>query len=91
MAALPKPIYRDAGNPESTVPVTDGCTPPDAPIPGDVTASPISIEPTIDGALYLAAEILWPEIWPARSHHDLWGTGPDGNDGWRNQGDGFFE
>jgi hypothetical protein len=91
MASLPNTIYRDAGKPKAAVPVTNGCALPGAAIPGDVTQSPIPIEPSIDGALYLAAEILWPEFWPARSNHDLWGTGPDGTCQWRNQADGFFE
>jgi len=47
--------------------------------------------PTVDGALYLAAEVIWPETWPARSNLDLWGTGPDGTYAYRNQADGFFE
>ena len=42
--------------------VTNGCALPGAAIPGDVTASSVSI-PTIDGALYLAAEILWPNAY----------------------------
>jgi hypothetical protein len=88
---LEKPLYRDAGKPKAAVPVTNGGALPGAAIPGDVTASPIPIEPSIDGALYLAAEILWPEFWPARSNHDQWGTGPDGTYQWRNQADGFLE
>jgi len=91
MTTLPNTIHRETGKPKAAVPVTNGCALPDAAIPGDVTASPIPIEPTIDGALYLAAEILWLEIWLARHNHDLWGTGPDGTYRWRNQADGFFE
>lgn len=91
VSALSKTIYRDAGKPDTAVPVTNGCTSRAAAIPGDVTAaSPIPI-PTIDGALYLAAEIIWPEFWPARSNRDLWGMGPDGTYQWRNQADGCFE
>lgn len=86
-----KPLYRDTEKPDAAVPVTNGCALPSAAIRGDVTASPSPIEPSIDGALYLAAEILWPEFWPARRNHDLWGTGPDGTYQWRNQADGFFE
>ena len=87
----PKTIYRDAGKPYAAVPVTNGCALPGAAIPEDVTASPFPIEPSIDGALFLAAEFIWPEFWPARSNHDLWGTGPDGTYDWLNQADGFFE
>lgn len=87
-----KTIYRDAGKPDAAVPVTNGCALPGAGIPGPVhQAGPSPIEPSIDGALYLAAEILWPEFWPARSNRDLWGTGPDGTYQWRNQADGYFE
>ena len=38
----------------------------------------------------LAAEIVWPEGWPAAHSRDLWGAGPDGTYRWRDQGDGFF-
>lgn len=86
-----KTIYQDAGKPDAAVPVTIGCALPGAAIRGDVTPSPFPIEPSIDGALYLAAEILWPDFWPARSNHDLWGTGPEGTYQCRNQADGFFE
>lgn len=72
------------------VPLTDGCTLPGAAIRGDVTASPIPV-PTIDGALYLVAEIIWPEFWPAAHNHDLWRAGRDGTCQWRNQADGLYE
>lgn len=83
-------IYRDTGKPETAVPVTNGCASPSAAIEGELPGSPIPI-PTIDGALYLAAEILFPEIWPAAHNRELWGAGPDGTFGWRNQADGVFE
>lgn len=50
----------------------------------------LRIDPTIDGALYPAAEIIWPEI-SAVHNRDLWGAGPDGTYAWRNQADGVFE
>jgi hypothetical protein len=34
---------------------------------------------------------IFSEAWAARHNHDLWGTGPDGTNQWRNQADGFFE
>ena len=65
--------------PYAAVPATYGCASPPAGAPGELTGSPIPIEPSSDGPeFYLAAEILWPEIWPARSNHELWLTGPDG-------------
>ena len=83
-----KPIYRDAGKPKAAVPVTNGCALPGAAIPGPVhQAGPFPI-PTIDSALYLAAEI---EFWPARSNHELLGAAPDGTCQWRDQADGIFE
>jgi hypothetical protein len=83
-------IDQDAGKRDAAVPATNGCTLPGAAIRGDVTASP-SPSPTIDGALYLTAEVIWPEIWPALHNHELWGAGPDGNYHWRDQADGFYE
>jgi hypothetical protein len=68
--------------PERAVPVGNGCALPDSPIP---------IEPTIDGAFYLAAEVIWPEIWPAAHNREIWGAGPDGTYDWRDQADGFYE
>ena len=88
MAALPKTIYRDAGKPYLAVPVTNGCASPGAAIQGELTGSPIPIEPTIDGALYLAAEIIWPEIWPAAHNAEICGTGPDGTYAYRNDATG---
>ena len=88
VSALSSTIYRDAGKLDAAVPVTNGCASLSAANWGDVTAAPT---PTIDGALYLAAEIIWPEFWPARGNHDLWGAGPDGTYEWRNQCDGYFE
>jgi excisionase family DNA binding protein len=90
MAVLPKPIFRDAGKPDATVPVTNGCTSAGVAILGDAATSPNQI-PTTDGALYPAAEIIWPEIWPAAYNRDVWEAGPDGTYGWRDQCDGFFE
>jgi diaminobutyrate acetyltransferase len=88
MGSLPKAIYRDAGKPDAAVPVINGCALPGAAIQGDVTASPIPI-PTIDGALYLAAEInIWPKIWSAAHNRDLWGAGPDGTCTYRNDATG---
>jgi hypothetical protein len=29
--------------------------------------------------------------WAARHNHELWGAGPDGAYGWRDQADGFFK
>lgn len=84
-------ISTDTGKPKAAVPVTNGGTSPGAALQGELTRSPIPIEPTIDGALYLAAEILWPEIWPAAHNRELWGAGPDGTYAWRSQADGTFE
>jgi excisionase family DNA binding protein len=78
MAVLP--ILRDAGKPDAAVPVKNGCTSAGVAIMGDVTASPNQIS-TTDGVLYPAAEIMWPEIWPAAHNRDVWGTGPDGTCG----------
>ena len=89
IAALPKNPADADGLKGEARPVTNSCALPSAPAIGDATASPVPI-PTIDGALYLAAEILLPEFWPAGSNHDLWGGGPDGTYQWRNQADGFF-
>ena len=86
MAASKTTISTDAGKPDAAVPVTNGCALPGAAIQGDVTASPFPPVPTIDGALYLAAEILFPKPW-ARHNAELWCNG----NGWRNQADGFFE
>jgi hypothetical protein len=80
---------KTTGTPNAAVP--NGSPLPAAAIQGELSGSPIPIEPSVDGALYLAAEIIWPEIWPARSNLDLWGTGPDGTYAWRNQCDGVFE
>jgi hypothetical protein len=80
-------VYRDAGKPDQAVPVTSGYTSPGAAIPGDVPASPIPI-PAVNGALYLAAEIVWPEFWPARHNHEIWQTGPDGTNTYRNDATG---
>lgn len=71
--------------PEASLPLTKGCTSPGAAIQGELTGSPIPIEPTIDGGLYLAAEI-WAEGWPAAHDRDIWSAGADGTCGnaWRN-------
>jgi hypothetical protein len=76
-------IFTDAGGL-----VTNGCTLPSAAIPGDVTASPLPIEPPIDGALPQAAELLWPEISPAAHDCEFWGAGPDGTYAYRNDATG---
>jgi hypothetical protein len=91
MAALEKLIYRDAGKPDAVVPVTTGCTLPGAAIQGELTGSPLPIEATLDGALYLAAEVVFGEAWAAQQKEELWQTGPDGTYAWCNQADGFFE
>jgi hypothetical protein len=33
---------------------------------------------------------IFSETWAPRHNHELWGTGPDGTRGWRDQADGFF-
>jgi len=70
--------------------VTIECALPGAFNPGGGTASPVPI-PTTDGGAYLALEIIWPEIWPARHNDEIWQTGSDGTCAWRNQADGVFE
>lgn len=72
MAAQSRTISPDLGKPDTAVPVANGCALPRAAASGDVTASPFQTEPTIDGALYLAAEILWPEPWAAAHNRELW-------------------
>lgn len=76
-------------------PVTNECGEPAAFTPGPVSYRtgpiPISRVDDVDGEMWLAAEILWPEIWPARHNRELWLTGPDGTHGWRDQADGFYE
>lgn len=83
-------IFRDAGKPDQAVPVTNGCALPGAAMTGELTGSPIPI-PTTDGAASLAAEIIWPEIWPAAHNREIWKTGRDGAYAWRDRADGFFE
>jgi hypothetical protein len=56
---------------------------------GELTGSPLPI-PTVDGDLYLAAEILWPEIWPASHNSELrrCGTALSAGNAWRNDATG---
>lgn len=75
--ATPRAVSADTGKPGTAVQVTASCTSPGAAASGGVTAPPFPI-PTVDGALYLAAEVIWGEAWPARHNHELWLTGPDG-------------
>lgn len=61
--------------------------------PAAFTAGPVhqaGPTPTLDGALFLAAEILWPEVWPAAHNRDLWVAEPvaHGGNAWRNDGTG---
>jgi hypothetical protein len=85
MAALPNSLPDADGLNNEACPVANGRGEPAASNPGPVPyqAGPT---PTTDGALYLAAEIIWPEIWPARHNHEVWKTGPDGTCGesWKN-------
>jgi hypothetical protein len=80
----------DTGKPVPAVPVTNTWAQPGAAASGGVTTPPFPI-PTVDGALYLAAETIWGETWPARHNHELWLVGPDGTYEWRNQCDGTFD
>jgi hypothetical protein len=85
VAALTEAIYRDAGKPNAAVPVTNECGEPTAFTPGSAyQVGPFPI-PTLDGALYLALEIIRPDNFHAA------GTIPAGTYQWRNQADGFFE
>ena len=69
----------------ATSPAATECGEPAAfnPGPASYQAGPI---PTTDGALYLAAEILWPEIWPAAHNREVWGCRSD--KAWRNDATG---
>jgi hypothetical protein len=81
MAGQSRTIYRDAGKPDEAVPVSNSCALSRAAAAGELTGSPIPIERTTD-----AAEILWPEIWPAAHDRELWRTAPDGTctEQWKN-------
>jgi hypothetical protein len=65
-------IFMGLEKPITAAPAATECGGPAAFTPGPAyQAGPI---PTIDGALLLAAEILWPEIWPAAHNRELWGA-----------------
>ena len=83
-------IYRDAGKLHAAFPVKNECGEPAAFTPGSVPYRgwPFSI-PTGDGALYLAAEILWPEIWPAAHNRELQKADGTYSEGWKNDATGF--
>lgn len=89
MAALPNSLPDADGLNNEAWPVANGRGEPAASNQGPVPY-PAGPTPTTDGALYLAAEILWPEIWPAAHNRELWGAGPDGTYGnaWRNDATG---
>ncbi len=76
-------MYEEYGGPKQGVPLpaahsaTRGAGEP---------AGSLFIETTIDGAVYLAAEILFGEAWAARHNAEIWG-----DNSFRNQADGFFE
>ena len=84
-----KTILMGLEKPKAAAPAATECGVPAAFTPGPVyyRAGPI---PTTDGALLLAMEILWPEIWPAAHNHELWGARPDGtcDNAWRNDATG---
>ena len=71
----PETISTDQGKPDRAVPVTSGCALPGAAITGEVLtgASPIPI-PTTDGALWLAAEVIYGEAWAVRHNAEIWGA-----------------
>jgi hypothetical protein len=79
-------ISTDTGKANTPVPVTNGCALPGAAIQGELTGSPIPIEPTIDGMAYLIAEILSPEPWAAAHNRELWNNEGD----WRSDATGAF-
>jgi hypothetical protein len=80
----------DLEKPSAAAPVTTECGEPAAFAPRPAPYRVAGSTPTIDGALYLAAEVLWPETWPARHNAEIWGTRPDGiyGDGWKNDATG---
>ncbi len=82
-------IFRGLEKPKTAAPAATECGAPAAFTPGPAyQAGPT---PTLDGALYLAAEILWPEIWPAALNSELWGAGPEDmcRERWKNDASGY--
>jgi hypothetical protein len=78
MDALSKTISTDAGKPEAAaVPVKSECVSPGAFIQGEPDPAPL-FNPGI-----------FPEPWAARHNRELWLTGPDGTEGWKNGPDGW--
>ncbi len=57
------------------LPGQNGCALPGAASTGEelTCPSPIPI-PTTDGALYLAAEVIYGEAWAARHNAEVWGA-----------------
>jgi hypothetical protein len=86
MAAPKTTISTDAGKPDAALPVANSCTLPGAATSGELTGSPIPIEPTIDGMAYLIAEILSPEPWAAAHNREFWNNEGD----WRSDATGAF-
>jgi hypothetical protein len=95
MAALPNSLPDGDGLKSEARPVSNECGEPTVLTQGPVpyrAIGPIPIESTIDGGLYLAAEI-WAEGWPA-GFHPAWllltirGYAPRGN-AWRNDATGW--
>ena len=60
------------------------------PFRGAITQPPVPA-PMIDGALYLAGEVIWGETWLDHLDHELGTAGEDGTFVWRNQCDGTFQ
>lgn len=84
MRSKAKTIFTGLEKPIMEAPAATECGVPAAFTSGPVhQAGPI---PTPDGALFLAAETLWPEIWPAAHNRELWGCRTD--DAWRNDATG---
>ncbi len=77
--------------PKPAAPLTFECAEPGALISGlAYLAGPVP-QPTVDGAMWLAAELVFGEKWPSGHSHGLGLPGPDGTFRWRNQADGTFE
>lgn len=83
-------ILTDTGKP-AAAPGHNGCVLPGAASTGEALTGPSPI-PILTGDVpaYLAPEIVWPEIWPARHNDELWQTGSAGTFAWRNQADGVY-